>query len=208
MRPVPVTPLPVDRPEAADQLRWKLDPHWSSVQVAVRRMAADRLRGHLDALDGALEFRREVRGPAALDLTLAAGSIRTALEPRNAALRGGACLDAARFPTTTFRSRQAVRALDGRLQIPGELTIRGVTRPVLVQALDGGSFRDMWGKERRRLTAITTFDLTEFGFQPHHPIGTDDWLVAGEVEALLHTQWVRGEPREDRLRPDDSANPT
>jgi polyisoprenoid-binding protein YceI len=63
----------------------------------------------------------------------------------------------------TFKSTKVERAGDGVFKVKGELTIRGVTRPVVLEVEYGGAMRDPWGNERVGFTARATIDRKEFG---------------------------------------------
>jgi polyisoprenoid-binding protein YceI len=92
----------------------------------------------------------------------------------------------------TFRGTD-VRDIGGQhWRIEGELTIRGITRPVTLDAMYHGSMRDPWGNDRMAARAITTVDREEYGLTWNQPLETGGLLLGRRIEVEIDVEAIRG----------------
>ncbi len=125
-------------------MTWKLDPAHSSVIVSARHMMVTTVRGRLQVVDATIDFDPEHPERGSVEARIDAASIDTGVAPRDEHLRSPDFLDAAQHPHITFRSTRIEPAGDG-YRIHGDLTIRGVARPVTLDAEIAGVVADMRG---------------------------------------------------------------
>jgi polyisoprenoid-binding protein YceI len=90
----------------------------------------------------------------------------------------------------TFEGRSIERAGDERYRVTGDLTIRGTTRPVVLDVEFGGRARDPWGNERTGFVAHTHVDRREFGLQWNQVLETGGVLVGDKVEIHLEVEAI------------------
>jgi polyisoprenoid-binding protein YceI len=173
---------------------WTIDPTHSQVEFAVRHLMISTVRGHLPAFTGTLEL--DVANPAAAEVAVAfdAASIDTRNAERDTHLRSADFLDVEHHPEITFRSTRAgVASLaeGGEFTLEGELTIRGVSRPVTLQVTTTGRTRDPWGGERLAFAAHGAFDRRDFGLTWNAALETGGVMVSDEVKVTIDLQVVR-----------------
>lgn len=94
---------------------------------------------------------------------IAAASVDTGEPQRDNHLRSADFLDVEKFPHLTFKSTRVEPKGQDHLAVTGDLTIRGVTRPAVLDVEFGGSLKDPWGRQRVGFTATTTIDRKELG---------------------------------------------
>jgi polyisoprenoid-binding protein YceI len=112
-------------------------------------------------------------------------SINTNVEARDNHLRSPDFFDVATFPEITFRSRKVERAGQDRYRVVGELTLRGVTREVVLDTEFLGRVKDSSGPERLAFSAHTSVERKEFGLNWNKALETGGVLVGERVEISL-----------------------
>lgn len=169
---------------------WDLDPAHSSAQLAVRHMMIATVRGHLPVARGTVEWNEDAPEQSRIVAELDASGINTNSADRDQHLRSGDFLDVEKFPTLRFESTRIEPQGDDRYRIEGDLTIRGVTRKAVLDAVKEGEGKDPWGKHRGAVTATTTIDRTEWGLTWNAALETGGVLVAEKVKVTLNVQAV------------------
>jgi polyisoprenoid-binding protein YceI len=168
---------------------WSIDTAHSSVEAVVRHLVVSRVRGRFASFSGTVQIGDDVTD-SSLDVSIDAASIDTGVEDRDQHLRSADFLDVDTHPTITFRSTQ-VQHVDGdRWQVPGELTIRGETRPVTLDVEFLGRQTDPWGNDKAAFEARTTIAREDFGITWNQALETGGVLVGKEltVELLVQLQ--------------------
>jgi polyisoprenoid-binding protein YceI len=127
-----------------------------------------------------------------VDITIQVASIDTRQEQRDAHLRSADFFDAARFPTITFRSRLVEgNHRDGKFRLVGDLTIRDVTREVVLNVVSEGRLTDPWGAERAGFSAQGKIDRTDFGLTWNQALEAGGVVVGNEVKISVEVELVR-----------------
>jgi len=123
-------------------------------------------------------------------VTIDAGSIDTREPKRDEHLRSQDFLDVATYPTLSFVGTAAERRGD-RFEIRGELSLRGVTRPVLLEAELGGFGKDPWGNERAAFSARASIDREQFGLTWNQLLEAGGVLVGTKIEIEVEIEAVK-----------------
>ena len=165
---------------------WSLDPAHTFVNFTVRHMAVAKVRGRFTALSGTIEAGERPED-SSVSVSIDAKSIDTGVEDRDQHLRSGDFLDVENYPTLTFES-SAVRETDSGFEIDGQLTIRGVTRAVTLEAELGGVATDPWDNERAFFSATTEIDREDWGLTWNQLLETGGLLVGKEVRIEIEAQ--------------------
>jgi polyisoprenoid-binding protein YceI len=161
-------------------MTWQLDPAHSSLTVSARHMMITTVRGTLKIADAVIDFDPDQPERSSVEARIDAASIDTGVQQRDAHLRSPDFLDAERHPFITFHSTAIQTGGRGYL-IHGDLTIRGVTRPVTLDAQIVGVVSD-WqgGGDRLSVSARTTIDREEWGLNWNVALEAGGWLVGRE----------------------------
>jgi polyisoprenoid-binding protein YceI len=173
---------------------WTLDPDHSSIEFAARHMMITTVKGRIGDVRGTivLDQTDPVRSTAEAEFNTA--SIDTRSVPRDQHLRSADFLDVENFPTLTFRSTRLTGSplTEGAgFQIIGDLTIRGVTREVALDATFEGRGTDPWGTEKVSFSADTKIDRRDFGLTWNAALETGGMLVSNDVKIHLEIQAAR-----------------
>lgn len=170
---------------AAQSGTWKIDPNHSSAQFAVRHMGVSTVRGAFTKVSGSASYDPADTSKATLDATIDATSVDTRVEMRDKDLRSPNFLDVQKYPTITFKSKQAKAAGDGKLQIVGDLTIHGVTKEVVLD-VDGPSapIKDPMGNQRIGASASTKINRKDFGVNGAPSVVGDEISITIDAELI------------------------
>lgn len=173
---------------------WNVDVAHSQVEFAVKHMMITKVRGRFAAVGGAVVLDEAEPSRSRVEVEIEAASIDTRQEDRDAHLRSPEFLDVETHPTLTFRSTRVERLTlesGSAFRVIGELTIRGVTREVTLDAVYEGRGTDPWGGERVAFSAETAIDRRDFGLEWNQALETGGILVGNEVRIQLDVQAVR-----------------
>jgi polyisoprenoid-binding protein YceI len=170
---------------------WTIDQAHSNVGFAVRHMMITTVKGRFEAFEGEIAIDEQDVTRSRLDVRIDAASVDTRNDQRDAHLRSGDFFDAENHPWITFTSRRVRALAEGRLEVTGDLTIRGVTREVVLSVEEEGRGTDPWGAERVGYTATARIDRTHFGLTWNQALETGGVLVANDIRINLDIQLVR-----------------
>lgn len=165
---------------------WTLDPAHSEVTFSVRHMMISKVRGTFGVKSATLiapENPLDAKVEASVDVT----SVDTKDEGRDAHLRSADFFDAENFPTMDFVST-GTRVEDGDFFVDGDLTIRGITKPVSFAFDFGGFGSDPWGNYKAGASATTTVNREDFGLTWNAALETGGVLVGKDVTINLDLQ--------------------
>ncbi|MFN2614681.1 MAG: YceI family protein [Actinomycetota bacterium] len=181
------------RKEAGLQLpqagTWVVDRAHSTVEFSVRHLMVSKVRGGFGTFDASLNIAEKPED-SSVTATIDASSINTRDEKRDAHLRSADFFDTETFPTWTFRSVGLRPTSNRTFALDGELTIRGVSKPVTLAVEYGGLVDDPWGNTRAIFSAETEIDREEFGLTWNQALEAGGVLVSRNVTIELEIQAV------------------
>jgi polyisoprenoid-binding protein YceI len=177
-------PAPQPRPAA---VTWRIDTTHSELAFRVRHLVS-RVRGSFGEWGGTIVADPASLGGGSVSVEIQTGSIDTNNERRDTHLRSGDFFDAANHPTITFRSSRVV-ASGRELTVQGDLTMRGVTRPVVLRGkmLEVGGVA---GRRRIGFEASTTVNRMDFGVAWNRAAEGGGVVLGDEVEIQLAIEAV------------------
>ena len=170
---------------------WQVDGAHSAVNLAVRHMVISKVRGHFGKWSAKLQLDTAQLTRSTVEVDIEAASIETGVADRDTHLRSPDFLDAAKYPTLRYRSRRVEAASKDRLRVVGDLTIREVTREVVLDVEYGGQGKDPWGNTRVGFTATASINRKDFGLTWNAALEAGGVLVGEEVTITLDVQFVR-----------------
>ena len=169
---------------------WEIDPSHSSVGAVARHLMVSKVRGRFTSFTGTVTIG-ETPETSGVQATIEAASIDTAEPKRDAHLRSADFLDAETYPTLEFRSTAVEQTGATALRVAGDLTIRGVTRPVILDVAYGGLISDPFGNAKAIFSAHTEIDREEWGMTWNAALETGGVLVGKRLQIELEIQAVR-----------------
>jgi len=175
---------------------WEIDSAHSSAHFSVRHMMVSNVRGDFGKVTGTIEFDEENLSTLQVEATIDASTIDTREPDRDEHLRSADFLDVENHPTLTFRSKRAEPKDKNRFLLAGDLTLRGITREVVLD-VEGPtpSIKDPWGNVRSGASATTRINRQDFGLKWNGVLETGGALVGDEVSITLDLEMILATPK-------------
>lgn len=171
--------------------KWVLDPAHTLVEFSTKHMMVSTVRGRFRDVEGWIEYDAETPERTRVEVRIGAGSLNTGAEQRDEHLRSADFFDVASHPYLEFRSKRiegpASEAGDS-FRIIGDLTIRGVTHEVTLDARFEGAGVNPWGQTVAAFTADTKIDRRDYGLNWNQALEAGGILVSNEVRIHLEVQ--------------------
>jgi len=164
----PVTAIPAGT--------WQIDPAHSSVEFEIRHLGLAKVKGRAPIVEGTIVGGAEPSVQGTVDVS----SITTFDESRDGHLQSPDFFDTQRYPALRFAS-SSVTLESGVLAVTGELTIKGVTKPVTLTGELVGTGADPWGNERVGLDLAAEIDRTQWGLRWNAPLPGGGFLLPDTV---------------------------
>jgi polyisoprenoid-binding protein YceI len=170
---------------------WTIDPAHSGVHFSIKHLVVATVRGQFNKVSGTISFDPQNPTRSTVHAIIDAASIDTREPQRDAHLRSPDFLDTERFPTIEFRSTKVVQTSDG-FTVSGDLTIRGVTRPVVlaVEASDL-ELKDPYGNLKRAASMTTKIDRKDIGLAWNVALEAGGFMVGDEVKIEIDVELLR-----------------
>jgi len=177
--------------EALPAGEWEIDAGHSNVTFTARYMMLTKVRGRFGDHAGTVHIGAGPEDSWA-EVTIKSASIDTNSSMRDDHLKSPDFLDVDTFPELTFRSTAVERTGPATFRLTGDLTVKDVTRPVVLNGeFEGYTAKDLWGKSRIAFNASTEIDREEFGITWNKSLETGGVLVGKTVGIDLEVQAVR-----------------
>ena len=175
----------------AEASSWNLDPAHSQATFSVRHLVISNVRGEFGKLTGAAKFDDKDASKSSVEATIDTTTIDTRVAKRDEDLKSENFFDVAKYPTITFKSTKVEKAGKGKLKVTGDLTIHGVTKPVVL-AVEGPTqdIKDPWGNTRRGFAATTTINRKDFGLAYSKAIEAGP-VVGDQVKIDISAEFVK-----------------
>ena len=173
---------------------WNIDPGHSSITLTARHLMVSKVRGTLGFVGTVhVDERPE---DSWVEVTIDAASVNTGNPQRDEHMRSADFLDVENHPKILFRSSRTEVAGDYKLAVHGDLTVRGISRPVVLDVEYLGLFTDPWGNTRAGFTATTEVDREQWGMTWNQALETGGVLVGKTLQVELDIQAVKAEEQQ------------
>jgi polyisoprenoid-binding protein YceI len=174
-------------PTTSGVTTWAIDSAHSNVEFAVKHMLVSTVKGSFQHVEGEITWDGQNFDSAQVSARIDSASITTYNEMRDNHLRTNDFFNAEQWPNITFRSTRVEPNGNDQLKIYGDLTVRDVTRSVVLDTeFDGLVEKDAYGKRRAAFTATTTINRKDFGVNWNAALETGGVAVADKVKVTLH----------------------
>jgi len=178
--------------------RWFFEPGHTGAEFRARHMMVTWVRGHFKDVHGSLEFDPENPGTASVEATIDARKLWSGEPARDEHLKGPDFLDVENYPTITFRGRDLALCGADAAKLRGDLTIRGVTRPVTLDVRSLGRWLTPWWedgvdkgpKTRAGFVATTRINRQDFGVRWNGVLDRGGVVVGDDVDITIDAEAV------------------
>jgi len=171
--------------------KWSLDPTHSEIHFKVRHLMVSWVTGSFKQFNATVETEGDDITTAKVHFTAEIHSISTNNEQRDAHLRTGDFFDAENHPRLTFESNKLEKISDEHYKLYGTLTMRGVSKAVVLNAEYGGIAQDPWGNTRIGVSVSGKINRKDFGVNFSMVSETGGILLGEEVTINANTEFVK-----------------
>lgn len=170
---------------------WQLDPAHSSIEFVARHLMVTKVRGNFASFSGSIEI---AENPSDSNVTIEVdmASVTTGSDDRDGHLKSPDFFDVDNHPTMTFVSNQIVDKGDG-YQLVGDLTVRGVAKPLTLDVEFLGVMSDPWGNAKAAFSASGEVDREDWGLTWNAPLEAGGVLVSKKARIEIEAQAAKAE---------------
>jgi len=165
---------------------WDIDPVHSHIGFVARHLMVSKVRGNFTRFEGQIITAQDPLQSSAT-ATIDTTSFDTSNEQRNNDIKGENFLDVANHPTMTYRST-GVRAEGGEIIVDGDLTIRGITRPIALTVEVNGFGPDPYGGTRAGFSAAGEINRTDYGITANMVLPTGGVMISEKIQLTIEVE--------------------
>jgi polyisoprenoid-binding protein YceI len=179
---------------------WEIDPTHSNAQFSVRHMMVSTVRGQFGKVTGTVNLDDKDLTHSKVQVTIDASSVDTREPKRDTHLKSPDFFDVAKYPNITFTSTKVEKGAKGKLKVTGDLTMHGVTKPVVL-AVDtpSAAIKNPWGKNVRGTSATATINRKDWGLGWNKALEAGGVLVGDEVQIQIDAELTEKAPEHAKL---------
>jgi polyisoprenoid-binding protein YceI len=182
-------------PSPAAVTTWQIDPAHTAAGFSVKHMMISTVRGQFKGVTGTVNWDDQDISKSSVDVTIDANTVDTGEPKRDADLKSANFFDVAHYPTITFKSAKIEKISAAKMKVTGDLTIRGITKPVVLD-VEGpsGAIKDPYGNTRVALNATTTINRMDYGVKWNAKL--DAGVVVGDdVNINIDLEMIKKEAK-------------
>ena len=172
-------------------MSWQLDKAHSSINFSVRHMMISTVRGRFEDFEGAFEVNEADPTRSKIAVEIQAASINTKESQRDGHLKSPDFFDVEKYPTITFKSKRVEKADDQHIRLVGDLTIKDVTKEVVLNVEYAGQAKSPWGTVNAGFTAQTKISRKEWGLTWNVALETGGVLVGDEITISIELEIIQ-----------------
>jgi polyisoprenoid-binding protein YceI len=173
---------------------WNVDPSHSQVGFSVKHLVISNVRGEFGKYAGKVVLDDADVTKSTVEATVDVASVDTKVADRDTHLKSPDFFDVEKYPTMTFRSTKVAKAGNGALKVTGDLTLHGVTKPVVLDVTTTPEVKGMYGETRRGFAATTKLNRKDFGLTWNKMVEAGP-AVGDQVTIALDLEVVKDQPK-------------
>ncbi len=181
---------------ALAQQTWIIEPNHTHSAFTIRHLVISNVRGEFGKTTGTVKVDEKDLTKSVVEATIETGTIDTRVPDRDKHLKSPDFFDSEKHPTITFKSTQVEKAGEGKLKVTGNLTIKGTTKPVVLDVTGPTQeIKDPWGNTRRGIAAVTKINRRDFGLTWGKMVEAGP-VVGDEVAIEIEGELLKQDPKQ------------
>ncbi len=177
--------------ETATKTVWTIDPTHSEIQFKVKHLVISTVTGHFRTFEGTVETVEDDFETATVKFSADTASVDTNQTQRDEHLRSADFFDSETYPKMTFESTSVEKTDEDTYKIAGDLTIKGITKPVELKAEFGGTMADFYGNLKAGFEITGKVNRKEYGLNWSAITEAGGIVVGDDVKLALNVQVAR-----------------
>lgn len=174
----------------AEKVSWNVDNVHSKIGFSVRHMVISEVAGHFNS------FKMNVISPknefetSQIEVVIDVNSIETSVADRNNHLKNDDFFNVEKFPEITFKSKSFVKVGEEDFKLTGDLTIRDVTKEIVLDVVYGGQINDPWGNIRTGFKVTGSIDRYDYNVKFNSPLEAGGLALSKKVNINCSRRWL------------------
>ncbi len=174
------------------QNKWKIEKSHSNINFSVSHLVVSEVTGKFKEFSGTIESGKDDFSDMKVDIAIKSNSVDTDEPKRDGHLKGPDFFNAAIDSIVTFRSTKVEKNGEGKYKVTGDLTMRGVTKQVILDALLKGKTKSPWGQTVAIFKSSTSINRTEWGLKWNKGLEAGGLLVGENVDLIFNIELIQG----------------
>ena len=170
---------------------WQIDPMHSCIHFAIRHFVVSKIHGRFTKWGGTLQLDEANPSSSKVEVQIDAASIDTNEPKRDGHLRGADFFDVEHHPHITFNSTKVESGGGDKYRVSGDLTIRGITVPTVLNVQHGGQVKDPWGNNRGGFSLTGKIDRKDFGIAFNQTLEAGGLALGDTVDFSIDLEAVK-----------------
>jgi polyisoprenoid-binding protein YceI len=170
---------------------WNIDSAHTHAEFAVKHMMITTVRGEFKDIQGTVDFNEAEPAKSGLDVKIGVASLDSREEKRDAHLKSADFFDAENYPYLHFVSKSVEVTGKNTGKVTGDLTIRDVTRPIVLEVEYNGSQKSPWGTSVAGFTATAKVNRKDWNLNWNVALETGGWLVGDDVKISIESEIIK-----------------
>jgi len=171
--------------------KWTVDPTHSEVGFKVKHLMFTNVSGNFTKFDATVTTEEENFDTATFEFSADVDSVNTNNADRDGHLKTADFFDVAQFPKLSFKSTSFEKKEEGEYKLTGDLTLHGVTKPVVLDVEFGGLQKDPWGNIKSGFSIEGKVNREDFGLTYNAALETGGVMLGKEVKLAIELQFVK-----------------
>lgn len=176
-------------------MAWVLDSSHSTVKFQARHLMISNVHGNFEKVSGTIDFNEAEPEKTVVDVKIEAASINTKDEKRDGHLKSPDFLDVAAHPIIEYKSTRVERTGDNTAKLIGDLTIKGVSKPVVLDVEFLGKAKAPWGVWSAGFVATGKINREDWGLNWNVALETGGWLVGKDIKIEIDAEIMDVQPQ-------------
>lgn len=172
-------------------MAWIIDTSHSAIQFSVKHLGISTVRGTFTSFTGTIDADEQNPTAAKVDVQIETASINTRDEKRDAHLRSPDFFDVDTYPTLTFKSTRVEQLDASNGKLYGDLTIKDITKPVVLNFEFAGLAKSPWGTTSAGFSAETKINRKDWNLNWNVALEAGGWLVGEEVKIAIELELIK-----------------
>lgn len=172
-------------------MTWQIDSAHSHIYFTARHMMISKVRGQFESFTGSVNYDEQNPNRTTVDIEVDINSINTQEGQRDTHLRSADFFDADNYPTMRFQSTKVEQVDEDTGKLYGNLTIHGVTKPVVLNVEYAGQAKSPWGTVSAGFSGTTTINRKDWGLNWNQALETGGVLVGDKIQIEIELELVQ-----------------
>lgn len=172
-------------------MTWQIDYAHSHIYFTARHMMISKVRGRFEKWEGSVVFDESKPEQTAVNVTVDIASINTREQQRDDHLRSPDFFNASEFPQMTFKSTRVEKIDEDTAKLYGDLTIRGVTKEIVLDVEYAGQAKSPWGTFSAGFSATGSINRKDWGLTWNQTLETGGMLVGEKINIEVELELVK-----------------